>query len=102
VGHLIDVERLFEFRALAMARQDDVDLLAAAPEIARPMGKRLKRIHESTARGRKEVVQDIQEDARAALRALPDGEAEFTDIFDGDGVIGVAPRFVTSCFTVAS
>lgn len=26
---------------------------------------------------------------RAALRALPDGEAEFTDIFDGDGVIGV-------------
>jgi N-methylhydantoinase B len=24
---------------------------------------------------------------RAALRALPDGEAEFTDIFDGDGVI---------------
>ncbi len=26
---------------------------------------------------------------RAALRALPDGEASFTDIFDGDGVIGV-------------
>jgi N-methylhydantoinase B len=26
---------------------------------------------------------------RAALRALPDGEATFTDIFDGDGVIGV-------------
>ncbi len=25
---------------------------------------------------------------RAALRALPDGQAEFTDIFDGDGVIG--------------
>lgn len=25
---------------------------------------------------------------RAALRALPDGDAEFTDIFDGDGVIG--------------
>ena len=24
---------------------------------------------------------------RAALRALPDGEAEFSDIFDGDGVI---------------
>ncbi len=24
---------------------------------------------------------------RAALRALPDGEAEFTDVFDGDGVI---------------
>jgi hypothetical protein len=26
VGHMIDVERLFEFRALAMARQDGVDL----------------------------------------------------------------------------
>jgi hypothetical protein len=26
LGHLIDVERLFEFRALAMARQDGVDL----------------------------------------------------------------------------
>ena len=24
---------------------------------------------------------------RAALRALPDGEAEFSDIFDGDGII---------------
>lgn len=26
---------------------------------------------------------------RAALSALPDGSAEFTDIFDGDGVIGI-------------
>jgi N-methylhydantoinase B len=33
-------------------------------------------------------VQDYSETMmRAALRALPDGEAEFTDIFDGDGVI---------------
>jgi hypothetical protein len=26
VGHLVDVERLFQFRALAMAREDGVDL----------------------------------------------------------------------------
>ena len=26
VGHLVDAERLFEYRALAMARQDDIDL----------------------------------------------------------------------------
>ncbi len=33
-------------------------------------------------------VQDYSETMmRAALRALPDGEATFTDIFDGDGVI---------------
>ena len=33
-------------------------------------------------------VQDYSETMmRAALRALPDGEAEFTDIFDGDGII---------------
>jgi N-methylhydantoinase B len=33
-------------------------------------------------------VQDYSETMmRAALRALPDGEASFTDIFDGDGVI---------------
>jgi hypothetical protein len=34
------------------------------------MGKHLKRIHERTARGQTEVVQDIEEDVRAALRAL--------------------------------
>jgi N-methylhydantoinase B/oxoprolinase/acetone carboxylase alpha subunit len=33
-------------------------------------------------------IQDYSETMmRAALRALPDGEAEFADIFDGDGVI---------------
>ncbi|MGE4047480.1 MAG: hydantoinase B/oxoprolinase family protein [Acetobacteraceae bacterium] len=36
-----------------------------------------------------EVLDYSETMMRAALRALPDGEAEFTDIFDGDGVIGV-------------
>ena len=40
-----------------------------------------------------EIMQEVLDYSetmmRAALRALPDGEAEFTDIFDGDGVIGV-------------
>jgi N-methylhydantoinase B len=38
-----------------------------------------------------EIMQEVQDYSermmRAALRALPDGSAEFTDIFDGDGVI---------------
>ena len=38
-----------------------------------------------------DIMQEVQDYSetmmRAALRALPDGEAEFTDIFDGDGVI---------------
>ncbi|HUB44555.1 MAG TPA: hydantoinase B/oxoprolinase family protein [Acetobacteraceae bacterium] len=34
-----------------------------------------------------EVLDYSESMMRAALRALPDGEAEFTDIFDGDGVI---------------
>lgn len=38
-----------------------------------------------------EIMQEVLDYSetmmRAALRALPDGEAEFTDIFDGDGVI---------------
>ncbi|HLB96787.1 MAG TPA: hydantoinase B/oxoprolinase family protein [Acetobacteraceae bacterium] len=38
-----------------------------------------------------EIMQEIQDYSermmRAALRALPDGTAEFTDIFDGDGII---------------
>jgi N-methylhydantoinase B len=34
-----------------------------------------------------EVLDYSETMMRAALRALPDGEAEFTDIFDGDGVI---------------
>jgi hypothetical protein len=33
VGHLIDVERTFEFRALAMARQDAVDLPGMDQEV---------------------------------------------------------------------
>lgn len=40
-----------------------------------------------------EIMQEVLDYSetmmRAALRALPDGEATFTDIFDGDGVIGV-------------
>jgi N-methylhydantoinase B len=40
-----------------------------------------------------EIMQEVLDYSetmmRAALGALPDGEAEFTDIFDGDGVIGV-------------
>jgi N-methylhydantoinase B len=35
-----------------------------------------------------EVLDYSETMMRAALRALPDGEAEFTDIFDGDGVLG--------------
>ena len=34
-----------------------------------------------------EVLDYSETMMRAALRALPDGEADFTDIFDGDGVI---------------
>ena len=38
-----------------------------------------------------DIMQEVQDYSetmmRAALRALPDGEAEFTDIFDGDGII---------------
>ena len=38
-----------------------------------------------------DIMQEVQDYSetmmRTALRALPDGEAEFTDIFDGDGVI---------------
>ena len=36
-----------------------------------------------------EVLDYSETMMRAALRALPDGEAAFTDIFDGDGVFGV-------------
>jgi N-methylhydantoinase B len=36
-----------------------------------------------------EVLDYSETMMRAALSALPDGTAEFTDIFDGDGVIGV-------------
>ncbi|HEY8290539.1 MAG TPA: hydantoinase B/oxoprolinase family protein [Acetobacteraceae bacterium] len=35
-----------------------------------------------------EVLDYSETMMRAALRALPDGEAAFTDIFDGDGVLG--------------
>jgi N-methylhydantoinase B len=38
-----------------------------------------------------DIMQEVQNYSermmRAALRALPDGSAEFTDVFDGDGVI---------------
>ena len=38
-----------------------------------------------------DIMQEVQDYSetmmRAALRALPDGEAEFSDIFDGDGII---------------
>ncbi len=50
-----------------------------------------------------EIMQEIQDYSermmRAALRALPDGTAEFTDVFDGDGII--APGETTDeTFTV--
>jgi N-methylhydantoinase B len=50
-----------------------------------------------------DIMQEIQDYSermmRSALRALPDGAAEFTDIFDGDGVI--APGETTDeTFTV--
>lgn len=35
----------------------------------------------------REVLEYSETMMRAALRALPDGEAEFTDILDGDGVV---------------
>ena len=35
----------------------------------------------------REVLDYSETMMRAALRALPDGEAEYTDIFDGDGVL---------------
>jgi len=37
----------------------------------------------------REVLDYSETMMRAALRALPDGEATFTDIFDGDGIIGL-------------
>ncbi len=37
----------------------------------------------------REVLDYSETMMRAALRALPDGEASFTDIFDGDGIIGL-------------
>ena len=37
----------------------------------------------------REVLDYSETMMRAALRALPDGEASFTDVFDGDGILGI-------------
>ena len=37
----------------------------------------------------REILDYSETMMRAALRALPDGEAEFEDVFDGDGVFGI-------------
>jgi len=50
--------------------RDDVDVLAEAPQIARPMGRRLKRIHDRAAEGPAEVVQPLSDDVREQLRGL--------------------------------
>jgi N-methylhydantoinase B len=50
-----------------------------------------------------EVLDYSETMMRAALRALPDGEASFTDIFDGDGVIATgetADQTFKVCLTV--
>jgi hypothetical protein len=49
---------------------EDVDLAAAAPQIAQPMRQRLKRIRSRMARGRAEVRQELSEREREKLRAL--------------------------------
>jgi arylsulfatase len=50
--------------------RDEVDLTAAAPQIAKPMRQRLKRMHARMARSRAEVRQVLSEQERAGLRAL--------------------------------
>jgi arylsulfatase len=50
--------------------RDAVDLTAAAPQVAKPMRQRLKRMHARMARSRAEVRQVLSEQERAALRAL--------------------------------
>jgi len=71
-------ERLGDLRAqVAANRRAEIRLCALAEKYG--VGVLLEIMSE---------VQDYSETMmRAALRALPDGEASFTDIFDGDGII---------------
>ena len=50
--------------------RDEVDLAAAAPQIASRMRQRLKHIRARMARGRAEVRQELSEQERESLRAL--------------------------------
>jgi N-methylhydantoinase B len=71
-------ERLGDLRAQVAANYRGVQRLS---ELAAKYGT-------DTLLGIMQEVLDYSETMmRAALRALPDGEAEFSDIFDGDGVI---------------
>jgi N-methylhydantoinase B len=71
-------ERLGDLRAQVAANYRGVQRLS---ELAAKYGT-------DTLLGIMQEVLDYSETMmRAALRALPDGEAEFSDVFDGDGVI---------------
>jgi N-methylhydantoinase B len=62
--------------------------VAANYRAAQRLGELAAKYGTDTLLGIMQEVLDYSETMmRAALRALPDGEAEFTDIFDGDGVI---------------
>ena len=72
------VERLGDLRAQVAANYRAAQRLS---ELAAKYGT-------DTLLGIMQEVLDYSETMmRSALRALPDGEAEFTDIFDGDGVL---------------
>lgn len=71
-------ERLGDLRAQVAANRRAVLRLS---ELAAKYGA------DTLLRIMQEVLDYSETMMRAALRALPDGEAEFTDIFDGDGVI---------------
>jgi N-methylhydantoinase B len=62
--------------------------VAANYRAAQRLGELAAKYGTDTLLGIMQEVLDYSETMmRAALRALPDGEAEFSDIFDGDGVI---------------
>jgi N-methylhydantoinase B len=71
-------ERLGDLRAQVAANRRGAQRLA---ELAAKYGV------EALLRIMQEVLDYSETMMRAALRALPDGEAAFEDIFDGDGVI---------------
>jgi N-methylhydantoinase B len=63
--------------------------VAANHRAAQRLGELAAKYGTDTLLGIMQEVLDYSETMmRAALRALPDGQAEFTDIFDGDGVLG--------------
>jgi len=51
-------------------RGSDTDLTAAAPQIAKPLRKRLHRIRKRLAQGRDEIRQELSEEERRSLEAL--------------------------------